>query len=169
MLTLHQRAVTLNFIGAETTGVWPHPQFICFFICTYYIHILYIIIYIYIYICFTSLTPVVHKSPCPLCTHLLEKVDMGNKKQCFSLSNNIAIFSFLTMLGRKFCCKFSPYPSFPSQFLLQPAGLLQRNASLSCPAPTLHDTLNSYNRPHHPEFDVHRPKIVRKPTETIDS
>ena len=59
--------------------------------------------------CFTSLTPVVHKSPCPV--HTLEKVDVGNKKLCFSLSNHIAIFSFLTMLGRKFCCKFSPYPS----------------------------------------------------------
>ena len=28
--------------------------------------------------CFTSLTPVVHKSPCPV--HTLEKVDIGNKK-----------------------------------------------------------------------------------------
>ena len=45
-----------------------------------------------------------HKSPGPVCTHL----DMGNKKQCFSLSNHIAIFYILTTLGRKFCCKFPP-------------------------------------------------------------
>ena len=80
-------------------------MYICIYICMY--------ISIHIYMCFSS-----HHShprsinPLVLCRHLLDKVDVGNKTQCFFLFNHIAIFSIHTMLGRNFCCKFSPYLSF---------------------------------------------------------